>query len=121
VPALAGIPITHRGLSQGFTVISGHVPPGDAGSTLDYAALARAGTTLVVLMGVRTLPQITAALVAAGLADNCPAAVLSDGATSRQRTVNGTVADIANRAAKAGIGPPAITVIGEVVGVLPRG
>jgi uroporphyrin-III C-methyltransferase len=120
VPALAGIPVTHRGLSQGFTVISGHVPPGHVECTLDYAALARSGTTLVVLMGVRTLPEITAALVAAGMPADCPAAVLADGATPRQRVVTGTVADIAARAAAAAVEPPAITVIGDVVSLQSR-
>ena len=115
VPALAGIPVTHRGVSQGFTVISGHVPPGHAECTLDYAALAQAGTTLVVLMGVRTLPDITDALIAAGMPTDRPAAVLADGATPRQRVVIGTVADIAARAAAAAVEPPAITVIGDVV------
>jgi len=119
VPALAGIPVTHRGLSRGFTVISGHVPPGDPDCTFDYGALAQTGTTLVVLMGVRTLPQITAALLAAGWPAECPAAVVADGATPRQRIVTGTVADIAVCAAAAAIEPPAITVIGEVVRVLP--
>ena len=64
VPALAGIPLTHRGLVQAFTVVSGHVPPGHSDSTVDWAALARSGSTLVVMMGVRTLPAITDALVA---------------------------------------------------------
>src|ERR1019366_5415695 len=63
VPELAGIPLTHRGSSQGFTVISGHAAPGDPRSTLDREALARGGTTLVVLMGAETLPSIAAALV----------------------------------------------------------
>ena len=66
-PALAGIPLTHRDLTQGFTVISGHLPPGDPGSTLDWAALAAANTTLVIMMGVATLPAITAALLEHGL------------------------------------------------------
>ena len=54
-PALAGIPLTHRTANQGFTVITGHVPPGDVRSTINYAALAQAGTALVVMMGVGTL------------------------------------------------------------------
>ena len=58
VPELAGIPVTHRGLSQGFTVVSGHAAPDDPRSTVDWAALARGGTTIVVLMGVETLPHI---------------------------------------------------------------
>jgi uroporphyrin-III C-methyltransferase len=58
-PALAGIPLTHRQLTQGFTVVSGHLPPGDPGSTLNWGALARTNTTLVIMMGVATLGVIT--------------------------------------------------------------
>ncbi|MBE7325755.1 uroporphyrinogen-III C-methyltransferase [Nocardioides sp. Y6] len=112
VPALAGIPVTHRGIVQGFTVISGHVPPGHPASTLDYGALARSGTTLVVLMGVATLPAITAALVENGLDPTTPAAVIARGGHPDQRVVSGPVADIAVRAAH--VDPPAVTVIGEV-------
>lgn len=112
VPALAGIPVTHRGIVQGFSVISGHVPPGHPASTLDYGALARSGTTLVVLMGVATLPAITAALVENGLDPTTPAAVIARGGHSDQQVVSGPVADIAVRAAH--VDPPAVTVIGEV-------
>jgi uroporphyrin-III C-methyltransferase len=117
VPALAGIPVTHRGLAQGFTVISGHVPPGHPDSTVDFAALAAAGTTVVVLMGVRTLPAITAALCRAGLDPGCPAAVVADGGLAGERLVTGTVATIAARAHAAAIAPPAVAVIGRVAGL----
>ena len=66
-PALAGIPVTHRGLTQGFTVVSGHLPPGDPRSTVDWGALARTGTDIVLLMAVATLPAITQTFVAEGL------------------------------------------------------
>ncbi|WP_375430140.1 uroporphyrinogen-III C-methyltransferase [uncultured Friedmanniella sp.] len=118
-PALAGIPLTHRQLTQGFTVVSGHLPPGDPGSTLDWAALARANTTLVVLMGVATLPAITAALIAAGMAADTPAATVANAGLPSQRDVRGTVADIATRTAEAGLRPPAITVVGAVAGFRP--
>jgi uroporphyrin-III C-methyltransferase len=118
-PALAGIPLTHRQLTQGFTVVSGHLPPGDPGSTLDWSALARAGTTLVVLMGVATLPAITAALIREGMAASTPAATVADAGLPSQRDVRGTVADIAALTAAAGIRPPAITVIGAVAGFRP--
>ena len=119
-PALAGIPLTHRQLTQGFTVVSGHLPPGDPGSTLDWAALARAGTTLVVLMGVATLPVITAELIAQGLPASTPAATVADAGLPSQRSVRGTVADIAERTAGAGLGPPAVTVIGAVASFEPH-
>jgi uroporphyrin-III C-methyltransferase len=115
-PAMAGVPLTHRELTQGFTVISGHAPPGDLGSTLDWAALARANTTLVIMMGVATLPAITEDLIKNGLAPDTPAMTVADAAMPSQRSVRGTVADIAVRTEQAGIKPPAITVIGAVAG-----
>jgi uroporphyrin-III C-methyltransferase len=122
VPALAGIPVTHRGLAQGFSVISGHLPPGHPDCTVDYKALAAAGTTIVVLMGVQTLPDIATALQQAGMDPGCPAAVIADGGLPSQCTVPGTLATIAASAAAAGIRPPAITVIGAVASLaLPRG
>ena len=118
-PALAGIPLTHRQLTQGFTVISGHVPPGHSGSTLDWAALARVNTTLVIMMGVATLPAITAELIKHGMARGTPAATVADAGMPTQRTVLGTVADIAERTIEAGLAPPAITVIGAVAAFQP--
>ncbi len=66
-PALAGIPLTHRSLTQGVTIVSAHLPPDHPGSTLDWSALARANTTLVIMMGVATLPAVSAELIAQGL------------------------------------------------------
>ena len=114
-PALAGVPLTHRQLTQGFTVVSGHVPPGDPGSTLDWAALARANTTLLIMMGVATLPAITAELIKDGLPGDTPAMTVADAGMPTQRAVHGTLADIAEATRDAGIRPPAITVIGAVV------
>lgn len=114
VPGLAGIPLTHRTANQGFTVITAHVPPGDPRSTLDYGALARTGTALVIMMGVATLPAVTAELIRHGLDPTTPAATVADGGLPDQRTVRGTVASIAEVTAAAGIRPPAITVIGSV-------
>jgi uroporphyrin-III C-methyltransferase len=114
-PALAGIPVTHRGLTQGFTVISGHVPPGHPDSTLDYAALAASGTTIVVLMGVRTLGAICAALADGGLDPGTPAAVVADGTMPSQRVVRATLATIDEAAAD--LGAPAVAVIGEVADI----
>jgi uroporphyrin-III C-methyltransferase len=117
VPAVAGIPVTQRGLTQAFTVVSGHVPPGHPDSTVDWAALARSGSTLVVMMGVRTLGAITEALASAGLDPETPAAVIADGALPSQRVVRAVVATIAAAAQDAGIAPPAVTVIGDVAGL----
>jgi len=116
-PALAGIPVTHRSLTQGFTVVSGHVPPGDERSTLEWAALAGLSTTLVILMGTLHLPEITAALVAAGKDAGVPAAVVEKAGTPQQRVVRATVGSIADAARTHGVRPPAIVVIGEVAGL----
>jgi uroporphyrin-III C-methyltransferase len=116
-PALAGVPLTHRTLTQGFTVVSGHLPPGAAGSTLDWGALARSGTTLVVLMGIATLPAITDELVAQGMPPATPALTVTEAGRPGQRAVSGTVADIAGLGAAAGLRAPAVTVIGPVAGL----
>ncbi len=114
-PALAGIPVTHRGLTQGFTVISGHVPPGHPESTLDYKALAASGTTIVVLMGVRTLSAICAALIDGGLDADTPAAVIADGTMPSQRVVRATLATIDEAAGD--LTAPAVAVIGAVADI----
>jgi histidinol-phosphate aminotransferase len=113
-PALAGIPVTHRGLTQGFTVVSGHLPPDDPASTVDWAALARSGPTLVLLMAVRTLPAITATLLDAGLPADTPAACVENGGTPRQRVLTGDLAEIADIARDGHLRAPAVTVIGAV-------
>ncbi len=116
-PALAGIPVTHRGLSQGVTIVSGHVPPGDARSELDWASLARTRTTLVVLMGVKYLPEIVAELLASGLDAGTPAAIVMSAGSPRMRVLRAPVAGIAALAADEGVEPPAITIIGAVAGL----
>lgn len=118
-PASAMIPATHRGLTQGFTVISGHVPPDHPESAVNYAALARANTTIILMMAVANLDAITRALMDAGLSIDTPAAVIADGSLSSQREVRGSLVTIADAAHAAGIGPPATTVIGAVAGFVP--
>jgi uroporphyrin-III C-methyltransferase/precorrin-2 dehydrogenase/sirohydrochlorin ferrochelatase len=115
-PGLAGIPLTHRGLSQGFTVVSGHVAPDDPRSTLDWEALARAGTTLVVLMGVENLPSIVGALLNAGRDANTPVACVMDGALPSQQVVVTTLAAVLRSGVPAELRSPAVTVIGAVGG-----
>ncbi|WP_366927597.1 uroporphyrinogen-III C-methyltransferase [Aeromicrobium sp.] len=116
-PPMAGIPVTHRGLTQGFTVISGHVAPGHPDSTLDHTALARSGSTIIVLMGVRTLGAICSALADGGLDPHTPAAVVADGAMPSQRVVRATLATIDEVATAAGLGAPAVAVIGAVADI----
>jgi len=113
-PALAGIPLTHRGISQGFTVISGHAAPDDPRSTLDWDALARGGTTLVVLMGVETLVSIVGALVDAGREGDTPVACVMDAGLPSQKVVLTTLAEIVSSGAPAELRSPAVTVIGAV-------
>lgn len=115
-PELAGIPLTHRGLSQGFAVISGHVPPGDPRSSIDWSALAHSGLTLVVLMGVHTLGRICTGLVGYGMDPATPAATVADAGLPSQRVVRSTLADLPAVVEAAGIGSPAVTVIGAVAG-----
>ncbi|MBB3083497.1 uroporphyrinogen-III C-methyltransferase [Geodermatophilus sabuli] len=115
VPALAGIPVTHRGLTHEFVVVSGHLPPGHPSSLVDWTALARLRGTLVVLMGVDTAPAIAAALVEHGRPADTPVAVVADGSTPTQHTVRTTLAGLAQTLADEGIRPPAVWVVGEVV------
>jgi uroporphyrin-III C-methyltransferase len=115
VPALVGIPVTHRGLTQDVSVVSGHVDPSHPGSTVDWDALATGPGTIVVLMGVGALGEISSELVKRGRRATTPVAVIHAGGTPQQRLVTGTLTDIAAIAAAAEIGSPAVIVIGEVV------
>src|SRR5215471_925354 len=114
VPAAAGIPVTHRGMSQGFCVLAGHVRPGDSRSSVDWAALARSGITLVLLMAVDHLAAIADTLISAGLAAATPGAVVSDGWTRQQRVVTAPLAELADAVKLAGVTNPAVVVIGDV-------
>lgn len=116
-PAAAGIPVTQRGVTHDLTVVSGHLPPGHPGSLTDWSALGRLRGTLVLLMAVERLPEITAALLAAGRPATTPAAAIQEAATPRQRTVHATLATIADTVASEGVKPPAVIVIGEVAGL----
>ena len=113
VPAAAGIPITHRGLASSFAVVTGHEDPAKPESTVDWERLATAVDTLVILMGVGTLPSIAARLQSAGRRADTPAAVIHRGTTEAQETVVGTLGDIAGRAAL--LPAPAVIVIGAAV------
>jgi uroporphyrin-III C-methyltransferase len=110
VPAYAGIPVTQRGVTTAFTVVAGHV--GDSDSDIDWSAIARIGT-IVFLMGVEHLPQITAQLIAQGRASDTPAALIREGTTQNQEVVRATLGDIVEKSL--GIRPPAVLIVGEVV------
>ncbi len=117
VPGLGGIPVTHRGVAHEFTVVSGHVPPGHESSLVDWDALGRLRGTLVLLMAVDNLALITARLVSAGRGAATPAAVIQDGSLRSQRVLFSTLGAVAADLVAEELRPPAIVVIGEVVGV----
>lgn len=120
-PALAGIPLTHRGLAQGFTVVSGHVGPDHPGSATDWDAVARLAGTIVVLMGVGHLHAICAGLIERGMTPGRPAALVERASTPEQRVLRGTLASLSDLAAGADARSPALVVIGEVVALGSRG
>jgi len=113
-PAYAGIPVTHRGLASSVAVVTGHEDAAKEESSIDWGKLATGVDTLVLLMGLANLPDIAEQLVRHGRPPETPAAVIEWGTLPRQRTVSGTLGDIARRAAEAGLQPPAVTVVGEV-------
>jgi uroporphyrinogen III methyltransferase / synthase len=115
VPSYAGIPVTHRGVASSFAVITGHESPEKDETAIDWAHLATATDTLVLLMGVKNLRDIVARLTDHGRSPQTPVAVIQWGTTPEQRTVAGTLADIVSRVEQADLRPPAITVVGEVV------
>ena len=114
-PAYAGIPLTHRGYASSFTVVTGAEAPHKDDSAIAWDRLAGLGGTVVVLMGWERLNEIVDALVDAGRPADTPAAVIQWGSESYQRTVVGTLADVAGRARESGIAPPVAVVIGDVV------
>ncbi|HWL38126.1 MAG TPA: uroporphyrinogen-III C-methyltransferase [Frankiaceae bacterium] len=115
VPAYAGVPVTHRGRTQDFAVVSGHVDPSAPDSTVDWRALATGPGTVVLLMGVEKIGKIAAKLIEHGKAGDTPVAMTQWGTTARQRTVVADLNTIEETANAAGMKAPAVTVIGEVV------
>lgn len=113
--AYAGIPVTHRGVSSSVAFVTGHEDPTKAESDLDWEHLARGVGTVVLYMGVKRMAENMARLRAAGRPGDTPAAVIQWGTYPAQRTVVGTVDTLPELAAEAGIGAPAVTVVGEVV------
>jgi uroporphyrin-III C-methyltransferase len=111
VPGAAGIPVTHREVSHAFTVISGHVPP----TAEELEALARLGGTIVILMGIQNLQQITIGLIRAGLDPATPAAVIERGFSETQRTTFADLGGLAEEVRRWDVQSPAVVVIGEVV------
>jgi uroporphyrin-III C-methyltransferase/precorrin-2 dehydrogenase/sirohydrochlorin ferrochelatase len=115
VPAYAGIPVTHRGLTQDFAVVSAHLDPSHPGATVDWESLARGPGTLVLLMAVSHLDSVATELIKHGRDSGTPVAVICDGTMPGQQVLTSTLAEVARDAERAGIQPPAVVVIGEVV------
>ncbi|MFC0108923.1 uroporphyrinogen-III C-methyltransferase [Kibdelosporangium aridum] len=116
-PAVAGVPVTHRGVAHEVVVVSGHVGPDSEQSLVDWSALARLRGTIVLLMGVERIGEFAAALLAGGRPADTPAAVVQEGTTRNQRVVRSTLDKVAEDVREAGIRPPAIIVFGPVAGL----
>ncbi len=116
VPGAGGIAVTHRDVSRMFTVVSGHAPLSES----ELAGLAGLASTIVVLMGVSNLPQITQGLIRHGLPGSTPIAVIERGCTPQQRSLFSTLDRILFDAAAAAVAAPAVLVIGEVVALADR-
>ncbi len=115
VPCYAGIPLMHRDFNSAVTLVTGHEDPEAPGNRVHWDQVAQSPGTLVVLMGLKHLRAIAAALMASGRSSATPAAVISHGTTPHQQTVTGTLATIADEVERGHIRPPALIVIGEVV------
>jgi uroporphyrin-III C-methyltransferase / precorrin-2 dehydrogenase / sirohydrochlorin ferrochelatase len=119
VPAVAGVPVTHRGVAHEVVVVSGHVGPDDPRSLVDWPALAALRGTLVLLMAVERISAFADALLAGGRPSDSPVAVIADGTMRTQRSLRSTLDKVADDVATHGIRPPAIVVIGPVAGLRP--
>jgi uroporphyrin-III C-methyltransferase len=119
VPAYAGIPVTQRGVASSFTVMTGHGEPGSEALAAELAASAPVGT-LVLLMGVSTLPCLAAQLIAGGRPATTPAAAIEWGTWPQQRVITGTLATLPELASAATLTSPATIVVGEVVALRDR-
>ena len=116
VPALAGVPVTHRAVNHEFVVVSGHLSPDDPESLVNWEALAKLTGTLVLLMAVERIELFAQALLAGGRPAQTPVLVVQHGTTSAERILRATLADVPERIREEGIRPPAIIVIGPVAG-----
>ena len=115
VPAYAGIPVTHRGITSHVTFFTGHEDPEKTESSIDFEALARLGGTQVMLMGVERIETIVRQMMEHGVRSDLPVALIRWGTTSRQEIIRGTLGNIAQRVLEENFAPPAVAVFGEVV------
>ena len=114
VPALAGVPVTHRAVTHEFVVVSGHVAPGHPESLVNWNALAAMSGTIVLLMAVERIELFTKALLDGGRPADTPVLVVQHGTTASEQTLRATLIDAPERIRSEGIRPPAIIVIGAV-------
>jgi uroporphyrinogen III methyltransferase/synthase len=120
VPNYAGVPLTHRDFSSRLTLITGHEDPAKEAANIDWPQVAKTPGTKVIMMGTERIGQIAEMLVNHGMDPATPIAVVRWGTTGRQQSIEGTLATIAEVAAKTNIGPPTVAVIGEVVRLRPK-
>jgi uroporphyrinogen III methyltransferase/synthase len=120
-PAYAGIPVTHRNVATSVAFVTGHEDPTKGSQDVDWEKLANGADTLVLYMGVGPLEEISKELIAAGRNPDTPVACVRWGTVPEQRTITGTLQDIADRVTEAGLKPPAIIVIGDVVALREKG
>ncbi|ORW07405.1 uroporphyrinogen-III C-methyltransferase [Mycolicibacter longobardus] len=116
VPALAGVPVTHRAVNHEFVVVSGHVAPDDPESLVNWDALAAMRGTIVLLMAIERIEQFSAVLQKGGRPADTPVLVVQHGTTAAQHTLRATLADAPEKIRAEGIRPPAIVIIGAVAG-----
>jgi uroporphyrin-III C-methyltransferase len=119
VPALAGIPLTHRGVAQSFAVVSGHLPPGHPDSPVDWGILARSADTLVLLMAARNMTRIAQRLLELGRPPGTAVACIERAATASQRVTLCSLSDLAAPERAPAICNPAVIVVGPTVSALP--
>ncbi len=117
IPAEAGIPVTHRGISRSLHIVTAHTADTPDGLTEDFDTLAKLSGTLVFLMGLKQLPLITARLMAAGKDRNTPGAVISGGNAPHSAFVRAPLAGLAEAAENAGVTAPAVILVGDVAGL----
>lgn len=117
-PAYGGIPVTHRGISRGFQVITAHNQNGQP-AAIDFDALAKSRDTCIFLMGLTKLGQLARGLIQAGKPSSCPAAVISNATLWNQRTCVGTLETIEGQVKECALTPPALVVVGDVVNLRP--
>ncbi|CCQ16834.1 Uroporphyrin-III C-methyltransferase [Rhodococcus sp. AW25M09] len=116
VPSSAGIPVTHRGVTHEFVVVSGHLAPDHPDSLVDWDALAKLKGTIVLLMAVERIGKFADVLVAGGRPSDTPVTVVQEGTMRTQREIRADLSTVADAVREAGIRPPAIVVIGTVAG-----